>query len=260
MNNPSNYFEVHLNSNDNVNPSTTIAGTATFNTGDAQSTSILAVPAGVIGAAKVGMGISDAGNTYIAAGTTIQTITLPSTLVLSAQTNAGAAAVGRAFTLTDTDNSKCSFNLGSVLDQTPNAQNFQNETDCLIKVKYFSVEQTAAEFTTAVIQTVQIRSNILLPNTIESQFQTAGIPNMGSSNILGVIPVGNTTYTYSDLQNNPNDWKCSSNPFRGQIEITITDSNGTPLTLLQSKNWYMVLCVYFSKTDKINNFNMPKIL
>lgn len=260
MNNPSNYFEVHLNSNDNVNPSTTIAGTATFNTGDAQSTSILAVPAGVMASAKVGMVISDAGDTYITAGTTIQTITLPSTLVLSAQTKAGAEAVGRAFTLTNLDNSNCSFNLGSVLDQTPNAQNFQNETDCLIKVKYFSVERTAAEFTTAVIQTVQIRSNIILPNTIESQFQTAGIPNMGSSNILGVIPVGNTTYTYSDLQNNPNDWKCSSNPFRGQVDINITDSNGTPLTILQHKNWYMVLCIYFAKTDKINNFNMPKIL
>ena len=260
MNNPSNYFEVHLNSNDNVNPSTTIAGTATFNTGDARSTNILNVPAGVIAQAQVGMVISDAGDTYIEAGTTIESITLPSTLVLSEQTKAGAEAVGRAFTLTNTDNSKCSFNLGSVLDQTPNAQNFQNETDCLIKVKYFSIERTAAEFTTAVIQTVQIRSNVILPNTIESQFQTTGIPNMGSSNILGVIPVGNTTYTYSDLQNNPNDWKCSSNPFRGQVEITITDSNGTQLNILNHKNWYMVLCVYFAKTDKINNFNMPKIL
>ena len=260
MNNPSNYFEVHLNSNDNVNPSTTIAGTATFNTGDARSTNILNVPAGVIAQAQVGMVISDAGDTYIEAGTTIESITLPSTLVLSEQTKAGNEAVGRAFTLTNTDNSKCSFNLGSVLDQTPNAQNFQNETDCLIKVKYFSIERTAAEFTTAVIQTVQIRSNVILPNTIESQFQTTGIPNMGSSNILGVIPVGNTTYTYSDLQNNPNDWKCSSNPFRGQVEITITDSNGTQLNILNHKNWYMVLCVYFAKTDKINNFNMPKIL
>ena len=260
MNNPSNYFEVHLNSNDNVNPSTTIAGTATFNTGDARSTNILNVPAGVIAQAQVGMVISDAGDTYIEAGTTIESITLPSTLVLSEQTKAGNEAVGRAFTLTNTDNSKCSFNLGSVLDQTPNAQNFQNETDCLIKVKYFSIERTAAEFTTAVIQTVQIRSNITLPNTIESQFQTTGIPNMGSSNILGVIPVGNNTYTYSDLQNNPNDWKCSSNPFRGQVEITITDSNGTQLNILNHKNWYMVLCVYFAKTDKINNFNMPKIL
>ena len=260
MNNPSNYFEVHLNSNDNVNPSTTIAGTATFNTGDARSTNILNVPAGVIAQAQVGMVISDAGDTYIEAGTTIESITLPSTLVLSEQTKAGNEAVGRAFTLTNTDNSNCSFNLGSVLDQTPNAQNFQNETDCLIKVKYFSIERTATEFKDALIQTVQIRSNITLPNTIESQFQTTGIPNMGSSNILGVIPVGNTTYTYSDLQNNPNDWKCSSNPFRGQVEINITDSNGTPLSILQSKNWYMVLCVYFAKTDKINNFNMPKIL
>ena len=260
MNNPSNYFEVHLNSNDNVNPSTTIAGTATFNTGDARSTNILNVPAGVIAQAQVGMVISDAGDTYIEAGTTIETITLPSTLVLSEQTKAGNEAVGRAFTLTNTDNSNCSFNLGSVLDQTPNAQNFQNETDCLIKVKYFSIERTATEFKDALIQTVQIRSNITLPNTIESQFQTTGIPNMGSSNILGVIPVGNTTYTYSDLQNNPNDWKCSSNPFRGQVEITITDSNGTQLNILNHKNWYMVLCVYFAKTDKINNFNMPKIL
>ena len=260
MNNPSNYFEVHLNSNDNVNPSTTIAGTATFNTGDARSTNILNVPAGVIAQAQVGMVISDAGDTYIEAGTTIESITLPSTLVLSEQTKAGNEAVGRAFTLTNTDNSKCSFNLGSVLDQTPNAQNFQNETDCLIKVKYFSIERTATEFKDALIQTVQIRSNVILPNTIESQFQTTGIPNMGSSNILGVIPVGNTTYTYSDLQNNPNDWKCSSNPFRGQVEITITDSNGTQLNILNHKNWYMVLCVYFAKTDKINNFNMPKIL
>ena len=260
MNNPSNYFEVHLNSNDNINSSITISGTATFNTGDTPSTNILAVAAGVISSAQVGMVISDAGNTYITAGTTISSITLPSTLVLSATTLAGNEEVGRAFTLTSTDNSNCNFNLGSVLDQTPNAQNFQNETDCLLKVKYFSVEQTAAEFTTALLQTIQIRSNVILPNTIESQFQTTGILNMGSSNILGIIPVGNTTYTYSDLQNNPNDWKCSSNPFKGQIEINITDSNGTPLTILQSKNWYMVICVYFSKTDKINNFNMPTIL
>jgi len=260
MNNPSNYFEVHLNSNDNVNPSTTIAGTATFNTGDARSTNILNVPAGVIAQAQVGMVISDAGDTYIEAGTTIESITLPSTLVLSEQTKAGNEAVGRAFTLTNTDNSKCSFNLGSVLDQTPNAQNFQNETDCLMKISYFNIERTAAQFTTALVNVLQIRSNVVLPNTIESQTEGVGLSNMGSSNILGVIPVGNTTYTYSDLQNNPNDWKCSSNPFRGQVEITITDSNGTQLNILNHKNWYMVLCVYFAKTDKINNFNMPKIL
>ena len=58
MNNPSNYFEVHLNSNDNINSSITISGTATFNTGDTPSTNILAIPAGVISSAQVGMVIS----------------------------------------------------------------------------------------------------------------------------------------------------------------------------------------------------------
>lgn len=258
MENPSNYFEVHLNSNDNLITENSIVSAGNFNAGDAQSINITNIAS--TASMRVGMFIADTDNTYIPAGTTIASIVSNTAITLSVQTNAGNAAVARAFTVRNLDNSKCIFNIGSVLDQTPNAQELENETECLIKINYFNIERTSAEFTTANVNIIQIRSNIILPNTVESQPAREGYNNMGSSNILGVIPVGNTTFTYSDFQTNPNVYKSSANLFKGQIEINLTDQDGTPLTILQHKEWYMIMCIYFPKTNKINNLNMPKII
>ena len=258
MNNPSNYFEVHLNSSDNIIPDKTITSAGNFNAGDAQSTTITNIAS--TAEFQVGMIIADAGDTYIVAGTTIASIDSNTQITISQQTKAGAAAVGRDFTLTSKDNSKCSFNIRSVLDQTPNAQKLENETECLMKISYFNIERTAAQFTTALVNVLQIRSNVVLPNTIESQTEGVGLSNMGSSNILGIIPTGDTTFTYSDLQNNPNEFKSSANIFKGQLEITLTDQNGTQLNILNHKDWYMIICIYFPKTENVNNLNMPKII
>ena len=258
MNNPSNYFEVHLNSSNNLNSNVSIVSAGNFNAGNAQSAVITNIAS--TASFRVGMKIEDAGNTYIPVGATIASIDSGTQITMSVQTNAGDAANARAFTLTGRDNSSCIFNIRSVLDQSPNAQKLENETECLMKITYFCVDRTPAEFTTALVNTVQIRSNIILPNTIESQDEGVGLSNMGSSNILGVIPVGSTVSTYSDLQNNPNTFKSSSNVFKGQLIINITDEDGTPLNILQHKEWYMVMCIYFPKTENINNLNMPKLL
>ena len=259
MDKPSNYFEVNLQSGSEIARSSTntVASTGNFNAGNAQSAVVTNIPS--TSGMKVGAIISDAGNTYIPAGTTIASIDSATQITMSVQTNAGAAAVGRAFNVSNDNNAVCIFDIGSVLDQTPHAQQFQDRSDCLMKLKYIAIERTAAEFTTALVSTVQFRTNVILPNSLESQVRGLGLPNMGTSDILGVVPVGNTTYTYSDLQNNPNDWVCAANPFRGQLNITLTDQDGTELSILQHKDWNAVLCIYFPPTEKVLGVNMPKL-
>lgn len=155
----------------------------------------------------------------------------------------------------------CRFDIGSILSQAPNAEELENAGTCLIKVKYFSIEKTTAEFTTAGVSLVQIRLINQYPNNIESAPLGTKYKNVVSSNIIGVIGTGNTNYTYSDFQSNPNDYVAIANPFKNQIEIQLTDQDGDELgtAFTANKDWELWLCVYVPPQVDILTKNMPAL-
>lgn len=162
----------------------------------------------------------------------------------------------------------CDFNLQSVLDQAPTAQDFSKESFCQMKVSYFTIsvkEDTAVSGWKAQgVSTVQIRMNSQFPNNIESNpITTANQRSIVSSNIIGVLPVSNTDFTYCNPQFDNNFVSCS-NPFRGNITITLTDQDATPITgamVSASDNWNILLQVYFPRTDNQpnNSINLANI-
>ena len=168
-----------------------------------------------------------------------------------------ADALGGIATRSDT----CRFDIGTILNQAPNAEELENAGTVLIKVKYFQIERTAAQFTTDNTSLVQIRLINQYPNNIQSTGQSTTRKNVISSNIIGVIGVGNTDFTYSDFQSNPNDYVAIANPFRSQIEIQLTDQDGDLLGTgaTANKDWALWLCVYVPAQQNILTKNMPAL-
>lgn len=141
----------------------------------------------------------------------------------------------------------CSFNLGSVNDFVPNMYMYQNSNYCFVKVKYFSVKETKANFTTATVDTILIEMGGSLPNSVKSDSLTQSNPkNMIQSNIIGLVPTDLETNTYSNITYE-NDFVKSHNIFNGVININLKDQDLVSLTLTGSKSWTMLLCVAFEK-------------
>lgn len=153
----------------------------------------------------------------------------------------------------------CRWDIGSILSQAPNAEELENAGTVLIKVKYFSIERSATQFTSDATSTIQIRLINQYPNNIESTLQSTTNKNVISSNIIGVVGTGNSDYTYSDYQSNPNDYVAIANPFKNQIEIQLTDQDGTALANVDNKDWHIWLCVYVPPQVDILTKNMPAL-
>ena len=258
---PTNLFNVFLNSADSIDIVNESLITGDVNEGDVAT--LLIKDVSNTTRLFVGMRVEDNG-TYIQAGTTIASIDSATQITLSQLTIAGNAGIAVPLTFSGTNASnKTIFNIGTVLAQAPNAQELENAPVCLIKVKYFHIQRTSAQFTTDEVSAVQIRLNNQYPNNIETRPQSSisNTPNVQSSNIIGVLPTGDTSYTYSDFNSNPNDYVAIANPFRGQIQITLTNQNGTTLSnaSTQDKKWSMMLCVYIPVQPKIDMLNLPSL-
>jgi hypothetical protein len=244
---PTNLFNVFLNSNDSI-------GLVSFTVnGDLDTTAIIKN----IVTSRIAVGMRVTG-LYIPNNTKVVSIDSATQITISNNTtggiNNGVTLVFRNSQSSDT----CRFNVGSILSQAPNAQELENRSECLVKVKYFAIERTASEFTTDLTSTIQVRIVNQYPNNIESRPESTGYNNMISSNIVGVFSTGNTDYQYSDLQTNPNDYVCVGNIFNGTLNINITDQDGDSFgSSLLDKDWNMFLCVYFPPTQKNNMNNMP---
>lgn len=143
----------------------------------------------------------------------------------------------------------CRFNLGSVNDFAPTAQNYQTAHCSFVKVKYFSVEETATAFNSAGVGTILVEMNGALPNSVKSQsIATTNPKNMNQSNIIGVVPTSVTDNTYSS-NTFDNDYVKAPNIFQGDIVINLKDQDGSFITLTGSKPWVMLLCVAFEKDE-----------
>ena len=162
----------------------------------------------------------------------------------------------------------CSFNLQSVLDQAPSAQDFSKESVCMIKVLYFTVSQVAATatngWTAQGVSTVQIRMTNAYPNNIETNpMEVQGSRPVISSNIIGVMPTGNADFTYSN-QDYDNNWVSCSNPFVGETTVILTDQDGTIISGALNEatdNWNCLIQVYFPRGDAqpMSSFNLAHI-
>ena len=146
------------------------------------------------------------------------------------------------------------FDIGSVLAQAPNIQNYTDCAYCKITMSYFCVEQTTAHFQGVATSTLKVKLvNLAFPNNIESQ-QLAGTVgnaagqinnNFKTSEVIGVVPVGNTNVVYcnNDYDNTP---VVIQNPFSGVLNVVITDQDDlAPFTLDGTTPVNMVLKVEF---------------
>tara|TARA_R110002167_G_C12516797_1_gene637813 strand:- start:337 stop:837 length:501 start_codon:yes stop_codon:yes gene_type:complete len=140
----------------------------------------------------------------------------------------------------------CRFNLGTVNNFVPNAQIYQNNNCCYVKVKYFSVEETVTAFNTLTVGTLLIEMGGGQPNSIKSNLMAVGSTNMEQSNIIGLVPTNITKNTYS-TSSYENDYVKAPNILNGDILINLKDQDGVLLTLTGSKPWVMLLSVGYEK-------------
>lgn len=146
------------------------------------------------------------------------------------------------------------YNLGSVYDYAPALQRYADAPYCFVKVKYFSVVETTANFATADVGTILVKIDTALPNSsMTNTISTSNPKNMIQSNIIGVVPTSSTKNTYSSTTYDNDFVKCP-NIFKGDITINLTDSDGTAISLTGSKPYHMLLCVAYK--DNPNDYNI----
>ena len=147
----------------------------------------------------------------------------------------------------------CRFNLGSVGDFVPNAYIYQNSDYCYVKVKYFSVEETASAFNSANTSTILVEMGGALPNSVRSgDVSVANPKNMEQSSIIGIVPTSMADATYSS-NTFDNDFVKAPNILNGDITINLKDQDKSFLSLTGSKAWVMLICVAFEKEPEIRN-------
>ena len=145
------------------------------------------------------------------------------------------------------------FNLGSINDFVPNSHLYQNADYCYVKVKYFVVEETLANFNTANVGTILIEMGSAMPNSVRSEeISTSNPRNMTQSNIIGLVPtsIGSNTYSSTRYEN---DFVKAGNILNGDIVINLKNQDNLSLTLTASKAWVMLLCIGFEKQAQLKN-------
>ena len=162
------------------------------------------------------------------------------------------------------------FNLDSILQSAPNRQYIENQAYCYVKLCYFAMDIAPEDTNIGTTTTIQIRvGGVNFPNTFETQpLSSTNNFNLMSSNILGVIPTGredatdfNSLYLYSNVDYD-NTYVVMGNIFKGQLNLQLTDQDGTVLadTLTNNKSYNMKLEIYFPEDKEFNFENNKKEL
>jgi hypothetical protein len=152
------------------------------------------------------------------------------------------------------------FNLDSILMSAPNRQYIENQAYCYVKLCHFAMDISPDAITTQT--TIQVRvGGVNFPNTFETQpLTTTNNYNLMSSNILGIIPtkaIDSNHYYIDYLYSNPdydNTYVVMGNIFKGQLNIQLTDQDGTVLadTLTNNKSYNMKLEIYFPENKQFD--------
>ncbi len=162
------------------------------------------------------------------------------------------------------------FNLDSILQSAPNRQYIENQAYCYVRLCYFAMDISPDDTNIGTTTTIQVRvGGTIFPNTFEtSPLSATNHHNLGSSNILGVIPTGKIDanhyyidYLYSNVDYD-NTYVVMGNIFKGQLNLQLTDQDGTVLTdtLTSNKSYNMKLEIYFPENKEFNFENNKKDL
>ena len=136
----------------------------------------------------------------------------------------------------------CIFNIGSIYDNAPAMEKYGEHPYCFIKVSYFAIEKLITD-----TRTLLINLDCPQPNSIQSRALDPGYDrNFISSNIIGIVPTQDTSATYCN-SNYDNTYTCISNIFKGNINITIQNTEYSSYTLTSSEKWDMLIDVYFEE-------------
>ena len=168
--------------------------------------------------------------------------------------------------------------MDSVLQSAPNRQYIENQAYCYVRLCYFAMDLAPNNANIGTTTTIQLRvGGVNFPNTFETSPLTASNPqtkvignhyNLGSSNILGVIPTGreeasnfNNLYLYSNVDYD-NTYVVMGNIFKGQLNLKLTDQDGAELadTLTNNKSYNMKLEIYFPEDKEFDFINNKKEL
>jgi len=149
------------------------------------------------------------------------------------------------------------FNIGSILQNAPNWERFENAPFCTITMEYFSIARTPAQFTADGVESILVNLNNNFPNNLRSQGLVAGQPfNFISSQIIGIVSTGNTANTYGNYNYSS---VISGNIFNGTTSITLIDQDYTAVpNLVAGTPWHILLNVEFPSHEY--NFNENKLL
>lgn len=181
----------------------------------------------------------------------------------------------------NTGNVNCkniNFNMDSILQSAPNRQYIENQAYCYVRLCYFAMDIAPDDNNIGTTTTIQLRvGGVNFPNTFETSALTAtntgtGVIgnhyNLGSSNILGVIPTGRLDdsdaspfYLYSNVDYD-NTYVVMGNIFKGQLNLQLTDQDGDLLadTITNNKSYNIKLELYFPEDESFNNNNNIKDL
>ena len=162
------------------------------------------------------------------------------------------------------------FNMDSILQSAPNRQYIENQAYCYVKLCYFAIDLAPNNANIGTTTTIQVRvGGVNFPNTFETQaLSSSNNYNLMSSNILGVIPTGreeatnfNSLYLYSNVDYD-NTYVVMGNIFKGQLNIQLTDQDGTILAdnLTNNKSYNMKLEIYFPEDPDFDFENNKKEL
>jgi len=162
------------------------------------------------------------------------------------------------------------FNMDSILQSAPNRQYIENQAYCYVRLCYFAMDIAPDNANIGTTTTIQLRvGGVNFPNTFEtSALSSTNGFNLGSSNILGIIPTGrqdatdfNNLYLYSNVDYD-NTFIVMGNIFKGQLNLTLTDQDGTVLadTLTNNKSYNIKLELYFPEDKEFNFDNNKKDL
>jgi len=162
------------------------------------------------------------------------------------------------------------FNMDSILMSAPNRQYIENQAYCYVKLCYFALDVAPNDANIGTTTTIQLRvGGVNFPNTFESSsLSTTNHYNLQTSNILGVIPTGreeatafNNLFLYSNVDYD-NGYVVMGNIFKGQLNLQLTDQDGTILAdaLTNNKSYNIKLELYFPEDKSFDFDNNKKYL
>jgi hypothetical protein len=148
----------------------------------------------------------------------------------------------------------CQYNMGTVYNNAPALQKYEQADSCFVKVANFSIKYSASTAEVDDTSNILIKISSSLLNTLDNLNSTQ--PNLENSRIIGSIPTGASSYTYSNVDYD-NDYVKVSNIFKGLLSIELTDQAGADLTdALSSSNPYTLeLSVMYEDNEDNNNIN-----